>query len=176
MRYTYTFLPKSICRLFSCCRFLCAFTLSKCFRNKCKKYFTYRSFYQLAKVFFGRRSIKTLKVRLSAISIKTEFCGRYFPVNFSETFKRLFYRKPVNRCFLTWLIKLFFICLKDFQRNWKACSRMCHINMVILTVFICNIKMSIHSKFHISDLHINLLCTPLILKLSFQIQPHFWLV
>ena len=90
MRYTYIFLSKYVCRLqpFSYCRFLCPFTLSKCFRNKCKKYFTYRSFYQLAEVFTGRCSIKTLKICLSAIFIKTELYGRYFPVNFSKTFKK----------------------------------------------------------------------------------------
>ena len=120
MRYTYTFLPKSICRLFSCCRFLCAFTLSKCFRNKCKKYFTYRSFYQLAKVFSGRRSIKTLKIRLSAISIKTEFCGRYFPVNFSETFKTTILQETCKQVLFNLVDKAFFYLLERLSKKPKS--------------------------------------------------------
>ena len=120
MRHTYTFLSKSICRLFSYCRFLCAFNLSKCFRNKCKKYLTYRSFYQLAKVFSGRCSIKTLKICLSAISIKTEFCGKYFPVNFSETFKTTILQETCKQVHFNLLDKAFFYLLERLSQKPKS--------------------------------------------------------
>ena len=126
MRYTYIFLSKYVCRLqpFSYCRFLCAFTLSKCFRNKCKKYFTYRSLYQLAEVFTGRCSIKTLKICLSAILIKLNSMAGISLSIFQKLSKRLFYRTLANRCFLIWLYCLvgkgFFYLLERLSKKLKS--------------------------------------------------------